>query len=363
MSIDNVYTRAQKHLDQELPFVLYRKANSDQLNAFFQESDIVYTIEKGYSDAGFVFAPFDALQQQIIIPVQYSDHHSVTVEKNAKSSNVRTPLEHIISDKEIQKNHEDLVQKAIDAIKTKGIKKIVVSRKEEVKIADHLSSLQIFDRLLHTYSNAFVYLWYHPKIGTWLGATPETLLQVQDRRFSTMALAGTQPNVNGKEKVEWGSKELEEQQLVTDFILEKVTPLIDDIQSSEAYTHQAATLLHIRTDIKGVIKDTSTVLKSIISALHPTPAVCGFPRDKAFDFILKEEGYDRSYYTGFLGELNINNKEQVNSDLFVNLRCMQLKQDKAIIYVGGGITKDSIPEKEWQETIKKTATMKKVLFQ
>ena len=79
----------------------------------------------------------------------------------------------------------------------------------------------------------------------------------------------------------------------------------------------------------------------IIKTLHPTPAVCGLPRNLAKDFILQNEDYHRSYYTGFLGELNFKNQQ---SSLFVNLRCMEISGETASIYVGGGITKESIPE-------------------
>ena len=97
--------------------------------------------------------------------------------------------------------------------------------------------------------------------------------------------------------------------------------------------------------------------------MHPTPAVCGLPRDLAKDFILENEDYDRSFYTGFLGELNINSSKlnKQKTELFVNLRCMSVDDYKARIFVGGGVTKDSIAKKEWQETVSKTQTIKKVL--
>ena len=78
-------------------------------------------------------------------------------------------------------------------------------------------------------------------------------------------------------------------------------------------------------------------------------------------FILEHEKYNRQYYTGFLGELNIENKEERTTTLFVNLRCMKVIGDTAHIYVGGGVTKDSDPEKEWEETVAKTNTMLQVL--
>jgi isochorismate synthase len=109
-------------------------------------------------------------------------------------------------------------------------------------------------------------------------------------------------------------------------------------------------------------------LQQVINLLHPTPAVCGLPKEKSKAFILENENYDRSFYTGFLGELNSSfATDSVSSNLFVNLRCMQIEvaskltMTKAYLYMGCGITKDSIPEKEWTESVNKSMTMKKVL--
>ena len=97
--------------------------------------------------------------------------------------------------------------------------------------------------------------------------------------------------------------------------------------------------------------------------MHPTSAVCGLPKQEAKYFIQKHEGYDREYYSGFLGELNIDlvTFRTLQTDLFVNLRCMKVKQNKAQLFIGCGITKDSNPEKEYIETVNKSMTMKKII--
>jgi len=129
---------------------------------------------------------------------------------------------------------------------------------------------------------------------------------------------------------------------------------------------RAGMLWHLKTTITGAL-DSGNSLKQIIEDLHPTPAVCGLPKEAAQDFILSMENYDRKYYTGFLGELNIEaldvSTKNVDSKttLYVNLRCMELTEKEAFIYVGGGITEASDPEKEWQETEDKSLTMLQVL--
>ena len=69
------------------------------------------------------------------------------------------------------------------------------------------------------------------------------------------------------------------------------------------------------------------------------------------------KNYNRAYYSGYLGELNISGE----TSLFVNLRCMQLNNTIASVYIGGGITIDSISENEWEETVAKAEIMKQVL--
>ncbi len=91
--------------------------------------------------------------------------------------------------------------------------------------------------------------------------------------------------------------------------------------------------------------------------MHPTPAVAGYPKQKAIDFILENENYNREFYTGYFGFIN----KDKSSKLFVNLRCMQIEKKKLSVYVGGGITKDSNPLNEWQETEDKSKTLLSVL--
>ena len=202
------------------------------------------------------------------------------------------------------------------------------------------------------YPSAFCYLFYHPKVGTWLAATPETLFQSNGNNFQTMALAGTQPFKEGE--VHWLSKEKEEQQIVTDTIVQQLQGYAEKFEVSAPQTVQAGKVMHLCTMIKGKIKENKAF--EIIQRLHPTPAVCGYPTDKAHKFIIENELYNRQYYTGYCGWVSNNNQA-----LYVNLRCMQITANETFLYVGGGITKDSIPEKEYEETQNKAQTMITIL--
>lgn len=370
MHQDDFFDSAQNYFDDALPFVLYRKPNTDKVKGVFQDNATIHYIND-FTESGFVFAPFDNSKNTIIIPSEVSQTIETVFDEDLAF--ISEAVSNTINDS-AKENHTLLVKKSIEAIEDQLFKKVVVSRTEKV-VLEESNPITLFKRLLSQYKTAFVYCWYHPSIGLWLGATPETLLSVVGNRFTTMSLAGTQAYKNDAEVV-WQSKESEEQHLVTDFIVENLKPSVNNLNVGQTETIKAGSLLHLRTKISGLLNSN---LKVIIEALHPTPAVCGLPRETTKAFILAEEDYNREFYTGFLGELNLKEEKSRNtnrrnvennaytsiktiSNLYVNLRCMQLTDVATSIYVGGGITKDSNPEKEWEETVNKAVTMKKVLF-
>lgn len=327
-----------------------------------------------YSESGFVFAPFDSAEKSILLQEKDCTQHILEVDSEFKfnfviNSNLEAPLD---ADK---KSYLDLLKKGVTQIKDGKLDKVVLSRKEEHEVG-YLSPLDLFKQLYSRYKNAMVYCWYHPMVGLWLGATPELLFKIEGRQLTTISLAGTQ-TINNLSQINWANKELDEQKIVTDYITNQIQDYTSNINISKTETVRAGDLLHLKTRITSNLnKDTR--LKDIIRALHPTPAVCGFPKEASKAFIIQNENYKRAYYTGFLGELNLKQIQNRNSNrrnvennayssiknisnFYVNLRCMQIKQGKALIYVGGGITKDSDPEKEWDETVNKTKTIVNVL--
>jgi isochorismate synthase len=252
------------------------------------------------------------------------------------------------------KQNEDfqkLVSQGIEAIQKNKFDKVVLSRK--IVLKKQISIVATFQNLIATYPSAFRYLFFHPRIGLWMGATPEQLVKINQNQFETVALAGTQLY---SENVIWTTKEIEEQQFVTDYINTKVKNKVKQLIVTDVETVNAGNLIHLKSYIRGDLTSDFQA-NDLIQTLHPTPAVCGLPKERAIDFILKNEGYDRKYYAGFLGEYN---KENL-TDLFVNLRCLEVENDVVNIYVGCGITKDSIPEKEFIETENKSMTMRNVL--
>jgi isochorismate synthase len=342
------------HFQNQLPFVVYAKPNETTLYGVFQNNATLNVFE---NQIGFVFASFYN-DTNVVFPLSDSEilQEEINLEMNENSIQIENN-----SNENARISFENLVQNGVSEIEKGTFEKVVLSRKIEVsQSADFIKSYQ---NLLKKYSTAFRYLWFHPKVGMWMGATPEQLAKIKNNIFDTVALAGTQVF---SETISWQEKEIVEQQLVTDYIKSRTENLVESLQISESYTQKAANLVHLKSDISGKLKQNVSEL-DVINALHPTSAVCGMPLESARNFILENENYNRKYYAGFLGEFQM--QEQTN--LFVNLRCCEFvncnsnvnlkNQCKVNIYVGCGITKDSQADKEFIETENKAKTILSIL--
>ncbi len=268
-----------------------------------------------------------------------------------------------------RKTHKKAVDKAIKAMQNEEFQKVVISRNKFIDLEkdgkNDFDTLNAYHKLEQKYKAAFVSLVSIPRVGTWMCATPELLVS-QDKNgiFRTMALAGTQ---SGKEVKQlknalWRQKEIEEQALVSRYIINCFKKIrLREYEEIGPKTVRAANLLHLRTEfVVDTVKERFPQLATVmLELLHPTSAVCGMPKEITTQFILENEGYDRGFYAGYLGGINFKN----GSSLYVQLRCMQLLENQAILYAGGGITADSDTETEWQETEMKCQTIESVLFE
>ncbi|MFX0558053.1 chorismate-binding protein [Maribacter sp. CXY002] len=365
-----LWDQAKLHHSKNLPFVLYKRPRESYVNGVFQNDDELNRVAD-FTEQGFIFSPFNAEDQPPVL-IKFDVVLQGTFDVD-RSKTICEPINDHSNDLEFVR-YLEMVDKAVSVINSNKIKKVVLSRSLEVNVTK--SNFDIFNDIIQIYDNAFCYLWHHPGVGTWMGATPEVLLKCNGNRFTTMALAGTQVVKENSCNPKWGDKELYEQQLVTDYIVAVLEPQVQNITVGEVESSKAGNLWHLRTKISGIFQKEH--FGKLIKSLHPTPAVCGIPLQASKDFILKNENYKRSFYTGYLGELNLlkelsrnknprNNENSVyksvtnTSELFVNLRCIQRIGNKAIIYVGGGITQGSDAKKEWVETVNKSFTMLRIL--
>jgi isochorismate synthase len=243
-------------------------------------------------------------------------------------------------------------------ISTGYFQKSVLSRINLVK-GNFLSIASLmFHEACRRHPNAFVYLF---KSGEhfWLGASPEPLLRFHEGVVSTVSLAGTRPySKMNREIGNWTMKEVLEQEYVTRYIHDILREFnIRDYRVTSPYVKKAADLVHLRSDFSFKYEHISGRIRALLDALHPTPAVAGQPKDEAVTFIKQLEPHDREYYTGFLGP--VQSDEII--DLFVNLRCMKITPDYLALYIGGGITLESVPEDEWEETELKAKSLLNII--
>jgi isochorismate synthase len=302
----------------------------------------------------------------------YSSNHSQMLDFQViiESGNYKKTIQN--QNSEIKQHNKDefleLVQKGIEAIEAGLFQKVVLSRTKQITLRSDFDVVALFDKLCEVYPTAFVSVVSLPHLGVvWVGASPEILVS-QDANgiFRTMALAGTQSAFDADNQpikpseAMWRQKEIEEQALVSRYIINCFKKIrVREFEEEGPKTVVAGNLMHLRTDF---IVDTVDVnfpqlATVMLDLLHPTSAVCGMPKVPATDFILENEGYDRQFYSGFLGPINI----QQSSHIFVNLRTMKIEGESATLYAGCGITADSNPEKEWKETEMKCQTLGNII--
>ncbi len=237
--------------------------------------------------------------------------------------------------------------------------KLVLSRCSVVPLVQPLDAEALFLKACRLYPHQFIALVSMQGAGCWLMATPEVLLEGRGDQWRTMALAGTMKAPEAGPLApdpQWSEKNLAEQRYVSAYIADTLRGFATEVTMCGPYTTIAAHLLHLRTDF-GFRLAPEHHLGALLDALHPTPAVCGIPKDDARQFIIGHERVERKYYSGFCGPLS----PRGETHLYVSLRCMELAADHLELHAGGGILRDSEPEAEWRETQTKLQTMLRLL--
>ncbi len=262
-----------------------------------------------------------------------------------------------------QQHYQQMVSDALQAIEEGTFIKVVPAVNRHIDLPEDFDPLQVFDQLCKTYPLAFKSLVSAPQIGTWLGASPEPIIEVdRHKKFSTAALAGTQEYdyQTPLREVAWRQKEIEEQALVSRYIINCFKRIrLREFEELGPKTVIAGNLLHLKTifEVDTVATNFPQLGTVMLDLLHPTSAICGMPNQAAFEFLQQNESFDRGYFSGYLGPVNI----EEETHIFVNLRCMQLQTLGATLYAGAGVTEDSNPQKEWLETQLKFDTLLSVL--
>ena len=356
-------------IKKDLPFAVYQFPGEDKVCLVVQTEKVhfIFDIKELCQRQGFVVAPFESVISETAYfmepdlfgcSTQDFERIADVISSFPNKKNIRDDVENHVMDK---REYFEIANFLIQQLQSGNLDKIVLSRVIKHQLPKRFSVGDFFIKLKNKYPDTFVYVFNIPESGLWVGATPETLLKKNaSGDVEIMSLAGTALKPPPGGKVVWGEKEKKEQQFVTDYIRLKVTGLgIKNFEVKGPETVYAGHLAHLQTTFKlpaGLMKDK---VGELVKRMHPTPAVCGLSKVDAYHFIEKAELHDRKYYTGYIGPWGLGGKNH----LFVNLRCAEIKNGHIFLYVGGGLTEDSDPEKEWNETEQKAKTLLNVLFE
>ncbi len=358
----------QAAIERNLPFVTFRIPQQEHPTTFIQTEpgDVQWrSILDIPSETGFIMAPFDTRNGHryiLIRPDLVIQGGDISREQMKQVEAIPARSAPLWNGQMPVVTGRDTYMKQVDAIRssisTGSFQKAVLSRIKVIE-GDYIMKVpKLFQAMCRRHPNAFVYLFKSDE-NFWMGASPEPLMRLRDGRISTVSLAGTRPYAERHLDInKWTAKEVLEQEYVTRYIHDVLWDFkVRDYRVSSPYVKKAGNLVHIRTDFSFDFQKIDGRLWEFVDAMHPTPAVAGQPKADAIDFIKKLEPHDRDYYTGFLGPLN--HDRQI--DLFVNLRCIKITPRYLSLYVGGGITLDSDPGDEWNETRWKAESLLKLL--
>ncbi|WP_373494204.1 chorismate-binding protein [Aquiflexum sp.] len=367
-----------RHMLEGHQIAVWRKPKSGFLQVLIDKTGLLKRVTPNIEElpSGFIVHPFEDQVDKKAIFLEANTYFKIDL--NINVANQKDDLEPIIHFKpkgvfadnikrnfaEDDKTQEkkvseecskiefaELVEKGIKAVDSGQLSKIVPARIKKIKLNHDFDLISSLKSLIQAYPNAFINFFHIPDLGTWIGASPEILIQTRGDEFYTMSLAGTQKaqGDNPLKSVAWTQKEIEEQALVSRYIVDCFKKIrLREYDEHGPKTVLAGNLLHLRSDFKVDMKATNfPQLGSVmLELLHPTSAVCGMPRKEAFDFLRENEKFDRSLFAGYIGPVNI----EEETSIYVNLRTARLIGNQAILYAGAGVTEDSIPEKEWEET-------------
>lgn len=247
--------------------------------------------------------------------------------------------------------HRAQAEAIIAEIRSGRLEKCVLAR--VITGEARISASRMLTELSDAYPDAFVFMFHTPEAGTWIGATPEVLVERYFDRWRTMALAGTRP---AGDLSLWSKKDIHEHEVVRRYIQSVLERNADDVKAKGMKLLVAGPVEHMMSRFSFRVPAGGSI-GDIAAALSPTPALAGLPQREAISLIKTTENFTRGYYGGYCGAYS----ENGDLRLFVNLRSMRWEPSRYCLYVGGGIMGDSDPDAEWEETRRKAQTLLDVM--
>ena len=257
---------------------------------------------------------------------------------------------------------KERVAQAITRIEKTGVDKVVLARDLIATTTTDIDARPILKKLAAEYPSTWTFA-----VDGLVGATPELLLRLSKGMVTSRVLAGTIPKTGDDAKdlalaasLARSSKDLEEHEYAVRSVAEALEPFCSSTNVPESpYVLHLANVMHLATDVTGaLIKSKQRVdAFSLLNSLHPSAAVCGTPRNIAFDIIDEIEGMNRGRYAGPVGWIDASG----DGELGIALRTGQITGKEIRIYAGCGIVAGSNPEKELEESNAKMIPMRSAL--
>lgn len=255
-------------------------------------------------------------------------------------------------------DYADMVARCVAGIDGQALSKAVLARSLKLQAAASLDPLALAARLERD-ASVTTYVLPVPVASAappaWLvGATPELLISRRGRTIVSHPLAGSARRCANAEQdaaaasaLSASTKDLEEHAYVVDAIKAALAPLCSELHTPEQPSlYTTDTMWHLGTRITGTLKDDSISVATLAGLLHPTPAVCGTPRQQALNTIASLEPVDRGFYAGAVGWVNA----EGDGDWYVAIRCAHVQANTLRLFAGAGIVADSVPALEVAET-------------
>lgn len=249
-------------------------------------------------------------------------------------------------------------------IERRTVQKVVLARPLDVSLSAIPDPISILHRLRVRNPLAHAFLVQFESDHFLLGAAPELLGSLTARTFRTMAVAGSIPRGPDPESDEWLGRQLlssrknrAEHQIVVDDILERLRPFIPELGDvAEPTLLKLSSIQHLRVTLGGQVPAGTHILE-LIAALHPTAAVCGYPRETALEILSDEERVGRGWYAGPVGWFDLRGEGEFAPALRSAVACGPLLR----LYAGAGIVDGSRAGAEWDETRVKLQTVLRAL--
>ncbi len=230
-----------------------------------------------------------------------------------------------------------------------GLRKVVLAREVVVEADAPFDRAVVLDRLRTAYPGCFLF-----HVDGFLGASPELLVGRSGDVVRAQPMAGTAPRGGDPATdARLGAGLLasptyrEEHQITIDMVYDTLLPWCSYLDyEAEPSVVGVANVQHLATLVEGRLSQPPPSILELVTALHPTPAVNGLPRELAQAWIAEHEGFDRGHYAGTVGWVD----SRGNGTWAVSIRCAEVHGTQARLYAGNGIVADSDPDTELAET-------------